>query len=76
MTASSLVALQTLRVRRLYDEANNTLLYVAYSTRLDGSQNVGPADPLPQRLTCETPTCSQLRLMLNAHQQPASCCLT
>ena len=33
-------ALQTLRVRRLYDEQNQTLLYVAYSTRLNGSQNV------------------------------------
>ncbi len=33
-------SLQTLRVRRLYDDKNNTLLYVAYSTRLDGSKNV------------------------------------
>ena len=32
--------MQTLRVRRLYDDKNNTLLYVAYSTRLDGSKNV------------------------------------
>ncbi|DBA92631.1 hypothetical protein WJX77_006854 [Trebouxia sp. C0004] len=35
----SLFQNKTLRVRRLYDDKNNTLLYVAYSTRLDGSQN-------------------------------------
>lgn len=35
--------MQTLRVRRLYDDKNNTLLYVAYSTRLDGSKNVSYA---------------------------------
>lgn len=27
-------AVQTLRVRRLYDEKHNTLMYIAYSTRL------------------------------------------
>ncbi|KAL3148597.1 Protein TIC 20-II, chloroplastic [Trebouxia sp. C0009 RCD-2024] len=35
----SLFQNKTLRVRRLYDEQNQTLLYVAYSTRLNGSQN-------------------------------------
>lgn len=35
--------MQTLRVRRLYDSKNSTLLYVAYSTRIDGSQNVSLA---------------------------------
>lgn len=35
----SLFQNKTLRVRRLYDDKNNTLLYVAYSTRLDGSKN-------------------------------------
>ena len=37
---TTLWSVQTLRVRRLYDDKNNTLLYVAYSTRLDGSKNV------------------------------------
>ncbi len=32
---------QTLRVRRLLDEKNQTLLYVAYSTRLNSSQDDG-----------------------------------
>ena len=48
--------LQTLRVRRLYDDKNNTLIYVAYSTRLDGSKNVGPS-PKGTYLDCiSTPT--------------------
>jgi catabolite regulation protein CreA len=32
---------KTLRVRRLYDQAHKTLLYVAYSTRLTGAENSG-----------------------------------
>jgi len=35
------VVSQTLRVRRLLDEKNQTLLYVAYSTRLNSSQDDG-----------------------------------
>ena len=58
--------LQTLRVRRLYDDKNNTLLYVAYSTRLDGSQNVCPSTCYPsyfvvgdglQLQSCSPPSC-------------------
>lgn len=45
-------ALQTLRVRRLYDEQNQTLLYVAYSTRLNGSQNVCPLPLNPSNFRC------------------------
>ena len=32
---------QTLRVRRLLDEKNQTLLYIAYSTRLNSSSEEG-----------------------------------
>lgn len=50
-------SLQTLRVRRLYDDKNNTLLYVAYSTRLDGSQNVSVLHLCAAKLSCTHPEC-------------------
>ncbi len=36
-TGRDAACLQTLRVRRIYDEKNNTLIYIAYSTRFTSS---------------------------------------
>ena len=37
--------LQTVRVRRVFDEKHKTLLYIAYSTRLGGGVSVPTLTP-------------------------------
>ena len=39
-------AVQTLRVRRVYDEKHNTLVYTAYATRFQNSVSALDSDPL------------------------------
>ena len=39
---SYLMCMQTLRVRRVYDQKHNTLVYTAYSTRFQNSVRTAP----------------------------------
>lgn len=40
--------MQTLRVRRVYDQKHNTLVYTAYSTRFQNSVRTAPLSLLRQ----------------------------
>ena len=72
-TITCLLPAQTLRVRRVYDKEHKTLLYIAYSTHLQGGHDNDAGGKSVRAATMLSELSAQKPALLIQHDPSASC---